>query len=99
MSLPRLKSFDWRVDVKAASDLVPRMAAPSCLVQLTVAPAEGAEADRDVLFEVNKVWPRRHAREMIGSLTPDADIQETLATMLDGLGKIREQLESLVQAA
>jgi hypothetical protein len=29
----------------------------------------------------------------------DRGTQDTLATMLDGLGKIREQLESLAQAS
>ena len=34
--LPKLKNFDWRVDIKTASDLVPRMSYPTCIVQLKV---------------------------------------------------------------
>ena len=36
VSLPRLVEFDWRVDVKSASDTVPRMSVPTCLLQLKV---------------------------------------------------------------
>lgn len=36
VSLPRLVDFDWRVDMKAASDSVNRMTQPTCLVQLKV---------------------------------------------------------------
>ena len=36
VSLPRLLDFDWRVDVKIASDSVEGMAAPTCLVQMKV---------------------------------------------------------------
>ena len=35
VSLPRLVDFDWRVDVKTASDSS-RVAVPSCVLQLQV---------------------------------------------------------------
>ena len=36
VSLPRLVNFDWRVDVKTASDSAARMAQPTCIVQMKV---------------------------------------------------------------
>ena len=41
VSLPRLVDFDWRVDVKTASDSASRMAQPTCLVQMKVHVAKG----------------------------------------------------------
>jgi hypothetical protein len=35
-SLPRLKEFDWRIDVKRASDNITNMSVPTVLVQLKV---------------------------------------------------------------
>lgn len=134
VSLPRLKAFDWRVDMKTASEQVPRMAVPCCLVQMTVCAAgrpigrllragrrppsrhqvedraastAGMAVVKDLTFEVNKVWRASAAAAVPlcggGALTPHPWLhmccaQDTLATMLDGLGKIRAQLESLVPA-
>ena len=36
VSLPRLKEFDWRIDVKSASDAVTRLQVPTCLLELKV---------------------------------------------------------------
>ncbi|XP_014448567.1 COMM domain-containing protein 9 isoform X3 [Tupaia chinensis] len=36
ISLPRLVDLDWRVDIKASSDSVGRMAVPTCLLQVKV---------------------------------------------------------------
>ena len=36
VSLPRLKSFDWRIDIKTASDGCAQMSQPTCLVQMQV---------------------------------------------------------------
>jgi hypothetical protein len=35
-SLPRLQDFDWRIDVKRASDTMSNMSVPTVLVQLEV---------------------------------------------------------------
>jgi COMM domain containing 9 len=71
ISLPRLQSFDWRVDVKTASEQISRMAVPTVLVELQV--QEGTSG-RKVQFELT---------------------QEALQAMLDGLGKIRDQLNAV----
>ena len=36
VSLPRLQEFDWRLDLKSASDTMHRMSVPTVLVQLKV---------------------------------------------------------------
>lgn len=36
VSLPKLEDFDWRVDIKAASDVMSRMSTPTVFVQMRV---------------------------------------------------------------
>ena len=36
VSLARLVDFDWRVDVKTASDSISRMSVPTCILQMKV---------------------------------------------------------------
>ena len=81
VSLPRLVDFDWRVDMKAASDSVNRMTQPTCLVQLKV--EDAATSTQEI--------PRTKA------ITVEFT-KETLDTMLDGLGKIRDQLSSVARS-
>lgn len=75
---PKLVDFDWRVDMKTASNHLSRMAVPTVLVEMKVQEPPttlGEMPDtRDVQFELTK---------------------ESLATMLDGLSKIRDQLGSI----
>ena len=79
LSLPALKGFDWRIDVKTASDRAGQMSVPTALVQMQVEEIPSAAGElapmRTVNFEVS---------------------QETLSAMLDGMGKILEQLDSVV---
>ena len=35
LSLPTLKEFDWRIDIKTSSDKVARMSVPTALVQVS----------------------------------------------------------------
>jgi hypothetical protein len=74
-SLPRYVGVDWRVDVKAASDVVSSMRVPSLLVDLKV---------QDQPEATNRVPSARHVEFELS--------QEALLTMLDGLGRIRDQL-------
>lgn len=78
ISLPRLVSTDWRVDVKTSSDSFARMAQPAIIMEMKVQDtptrADAMAQQRHITFELNK---------------------ETLDTMLDGLGKIRDQLSSI----
>lgn len=80
LSLPALKDFDWRIDIKTASDKVSRMSAPTALVQMRVeevpTKSEQLAPLKVVDFEVSK---------------------DTLGVMLDGMGKILEQLNSVTQ--
>ncbi len=48
LSLPRLKSVDWRVDVKTASGHAGGIGVPSVIVQLRVEP------DQVISFEMDK---------------------------------------------
>lgn len=36
VSLPRLKDFDWRIDIKTASESCPQLSLPTCLIQMRV---------------------------------------------------------------
>ena len=38
LSLPTLKEFDWRIDIKTSSDKVARMSVPTALVQVSSIP-------------------------------------------------------------
>ncbi|KAF4080997.1 hypothetical protein AMELA_G00155820 [Ameiurus melas] len=77
ISLPRLADLEWRVDVKAASDSVSRMAVPTCVLHMKIQDggnASGSTSESSVTVELSK---------------------ETLDTMLDGLGRIRDQLSAV----
>ncbi|CAH1787712.1 unnamed protein product [Owenia fusiformis] len=80
VSLPRLTDFDWRVDIKTASDSMARMNVPTCILQLKVQEAKTNIAERPNENNVNVELSK-----------------ETLETMLDGLGKIRDQLSSVAK--
>lgn len=76
--LPQLVDFDWRVDIKTASDSLSRMSVPTCFLQLQI----------------------QEAAKEVGAMPPMSRVnvelsRETLDTMLDGLGKIRDQLSSV----
>lgn len=83
-SLPRLQGFDWRIDVRSASESVSNMIVPSVIVQMEVEKQKmgvsaGSNSDdgnnnKVVTFELNR---------------------ETLETMLDGLIFVRDQLASI----
>jgi len=78
VSPPKLIDFDWRVDLKTASNHLARMAVPTVFVEMKVqaAPVKRGQMPgvKQVQFELSK---------------------QALATMLDGLGKIRDQLSSI----
>ena len=40
VSLPKLKGFDWRIDIKSGSDAVTRLQVPTCLLELKVSKPE-----------------------------------------------------------
>eukprot|EP00035_Acanthoeca_spectabilis_P022158 m.442309 g.442309 ORF g.442309 m.442309 type:complete len:194 (-) comp18785_c0_seq1:217-798(-) len=78
LSLPALKEFDWRIDIKTASDKVSRMSAPTALVQMKV---------EEVATRADELAPLR---------VVDFEVsKDTLGVMLDGMGKILEQLNSV----
>jgi hypothetical protein len=92
---------DWRVDMKTSSNHLSRMAVPTVIVEMKVRwlqergagrPARGARAeDRAQLQETAARVDR-----MPGTRDVQFELdKETLATMLDGLGKIRDQLAGL----
>eukprot|EP01091_Cochliopodium_minus_P006681 TRINITY_DN1668_c0_g1_i1.p1 TRINITY_DN1668_c0_g1~~TRINITY_DN1668_c0_g1_i1.p1 ORF type:complete len:202 (-),score=58.40 TRINITY_DN1668_c0_g1_i1:32-607(-) len=51
ISLPKLKSFDWRLDVKNCSNLVNNISVPTILVQLLV---DENGSDRTITFELSR---------------------------------------------
>lgn len=80
MSLPALKEFDWRIDIKTSSDKVSRMSIPTALVQMKI---------EDVATDSNQIAPMRAVNFEVS--------KETISTMLDGMGKILEQLNSVAE--
>mmetsp|Transcript_45643 Transcript_45643/g.143308 ORF Transcript_45643/g.143308 Transcript_45643/m.143308 type:complete len:151 (-) Transcript_45643:22-474(-) len=58
ISGPKLLDVDWRVDIKSASDLLPRMAAPTCVVELQVQEGQRRKDElpgvKNVAFEMSK---------------------------------------------
>lgn len=78
LSLPQLKDFDWRIDIKTSADTVTRMSVPTALVQMRIeeipTSVDALAQPRDVVFEASK---------------------DTIETMLDGMGKILEQMDSV----
>eukprot|EP00041_Stephanoeca_diplocostata_P023941 m.597691 g.597691 ORF g.597691 m.597691 type:complete len:193 (-) comp22417_c0_seq4:3284-3862(-) len=58
LSLPALKEFDWRIDIKSASDKVARMSVPTALVQMKVEDVATRKDEmaqmRSIDFEVNR---------------------------------------------
>ena len=75
---PKLVDFDWRVDTKAASNHLTRMAVPTLFVDMKVQAQPTTKGQMpgctSVQFELSK---------------------QALATMLEGLSKIRDQLSSI----
>jgi hypothetical protein len=107
-ALPRLVEFDWRADVKTASDEQPRMAAPSLIVSLKVwwfgcknllvlccvPPIAGKT------HKTKKIAQVQPTPTHVGETTPPTPVtfelgRETLDVMLEGLGRIRDQLKSV----
>uniref|UniRef100_A0A4W3ICI2 COMM domain containing 9 n=1 Tax=Callorhinchus milii TaxID=7868 RepID=A0A4W3ICI2_CALMI len=78
LSLPHLVAMDWRVDIKASSDTVSRMAVPTCLLQMKIQDDAGPHRDGPAISTVSVELSK-----------------ETLDTMLDGLGRIRDQLSAV----
>ncbi|ELV13766.1 COMM domain-containing protein 9 [Tupaia chinensis] len=78
VSLPRLVDLDWRVDIKASSDSVGRMAVPTCLLQVKIQEDPRLCGDKPSVSAVTMELSK-----------------ETLDTMLDGLGRIRDQLSAV----
>lgn len=78
-SLPKLIDFDWRIDIKRASDTILEMKpTPTLLVQLKVDNV-GSTIDKEKETESIDIELSK----------------QTLEIMLDGLSKIKNQLASL----
>jgi len=78
LSLPQLKEFDWRIDIKTSADTVTRMSVPTALVQMKI---------QDLPTSVNEM-------ATLQSVTFEVT-KDTIETMLDGMGKILEQMDSI----
>jgi len=84
-SLPRFEGIDWRVDVRSASDTVSRMSVPTVLVQMRVQNSYNGEV------------PPAEGQAVSQRLVTFELNKETLATMLDGLVFVRDQLAAIAQ--
>ncbi|ESO91559.1 hypothetical protein LOTGIDRAFT_163283 [Lottia gigantea] len=98
VSLPNLVDFDWRVDVKTASDSIARMSVPTCILNMQV---QESRSKSDSMSDINGIQVQE-SRSKSDSMSDINGIQvelskETLETMLDGLSKIRDQLNSVAQ--
>ncbi|XP_028307516.1 COMM domain-containing protein 9 isoform X1 [Gouania willdenowi] len=77
ISLPRLQSLDWRVDLVSGSESVNRMSTPTCFLTLQM---EDGSQSTDL--------------ESVSTVTMELS-RQTVDTMLDGLGRIRDQLSNI----
>lgn len=103
VSLPRLVDLEWRVDVKTASDSVSRMAVPTCILHMKVwlrvfSLSRGGKTKPWSVFRVQ--IQDDGSVKSDSSSTSESSVtvelsKETLDTMLDGLGRIREQLSAV----
>jgi hypothetical protein len=92
-SLPKLKSFDWRIDVQTGSNYVTDMSIPSVLVQMEI---EKQKENKEKPFSFsNSVEAQASDSEVVVFELSQA----SLATMLEGLGKIRDQLNTVAKAS
>ncbi|KAI5100256.1 COMM domain-containing protein 9, partial [Silurus meridionalis] len=85
VSLPQLRDLEWRVDMKTASDSVSRMAVPTCILNMKV---------RRTARQTPAHVQCRGKVPNESSVTVELS-KETLDTMLDGLGRIRDQLSAV----
>ena len=91
---------DWRVDVKTSANTVSRMATPTALVQMQVrAPLPldlwaSLSTPQRKRPQIAKPSVREGVVGDVESVNFEAS-RETLQTMLDGLGKVREQLSAV----
>lgn len=89
-SLPKLRSFDWRIDLQTSSNYVTDMSTPCVLVQMEVDKPQQA-VQRPMTFQgVDRDENTQNTETVNFELS-----QASLATMLEGLGKIRDQLNSV----
>lgn len=80
VSPPKLIDLDWRVDSKASSSSLSRMAVPTVLLEMKI---------QETPTEVGV---------MAGVKTVQLELsKQELATMLEGLGKIRDQLGGIAK--
>jgi COMM domain containing 9 len=105
ISLPRLESINWRVDVKSASDLMNQMSVPTVLVQMQVCllpptmlancPATHQQQHRTDRWQIRDedLEEDKQVSRVQFELS-----KEGLQTVLEGLGKIRDQLSSTAAA-
>eukprot|EP01102_Stenamoeba_stenopodia_P015015 TRINITY_DN5078_c0_g1_i1.p1 TRINITY_DN5078_c0_g1~~TRINITY_DN5078_c0_g1_i1.p1 ORF type:complete len:204 (-),score=57.57 TRINITY_DN5078_c0_g1_i1:58-669(-) len=78
--LSRLISINWRIDIKSASNHISQMAVPTVLVELKVQqPPTNTSQDE---------------ASLVKTILFELD-SVTLQTMLDGLGKIKDQLAAI----
>merc|ERR1712232_1141837 len=55
ISLPKLEAFDWRVDIKSASDLIGQISVPSLLVAIKVTDSLNKEQPTEIVnFELSR---------------------------------------------
>lgn len=81
VSLPHLVDFDWTLHFQKASSEIARMEAPSVIISLDVEGSASTPAG---------------ALEMPDTRTVDFEVsREALETVIDGLGKIRDQLSKM----
>jgi COMM domain containing 9 len=93
-SLPKLKSFDWRIDVQTGSNYVSEMSVPCVLVQMEV---EKEQTSNHTPFSFSREINSKKD-DQIETITFELS-QASLATMLEGLGKIRDQLNAVAKTS
>lgn len=89
--------------MKTASDSVAGMAAPTCIVQMKVCWQATHSCllifhHPTLLFQVQDMPTQAAQMPTVRSINVEFS-RETLETMLDGLGKIRDQLSSVAKTS
>ncbi|KAK3592506.1 hypothetical protein CHS0354_013842 [Potamilus streckersoni] len=79
VSLPRLVDFDWRVDIKTASDSVARMSVPTCILQLQIQHSPSKVGIVPDMSDVNVELSKETLDTMLDGLTKIRDQLSSVA--------------------
>ena len=98
VSLPTLESFDWRVDLKTANDSISQMSIPSLLLHLQVSTPPSSSIQSPSSSSSSSSSSSNKSSSSSSSGVDMELSQEALEAMLEGLGRIKDQLTSVADS-